>query len=50
MQDDTTYSGMEGNGCDKIYVLKATQTLSPGYMPQPDRFIHGGGEQEEVLK
>lgn len=30
---DSTYSGMESNGCDKINMLKAAETLSPGYVP-----------------
>lgn len=33
MQGDLTYPGMESNGCDKINVLKAAETLSPGYVP-----------------
>lgn len=40
---------MERNGCDKIDVLKAAQTFPPGYVPQSDSFIHGRGQQEEVL-
>lgn len=40
---------MESNGCDKINVLKAAEALSPGYVPQSDRFVHGRGEEEEVL-
>lgn len=49
MQGDWPYSGMERNGRDKINVLKAAETLSPGYMPQSDCFVHGRGEQEEIL-
>lgn len=49
MMRDSTYSGVESNGCDEINVLKAAETLSPRYVPQSHRFIHGRGEQEEVL-
>lgn len=41
---------MKSNGCDKINVLKAAETFSPGDVPQSDSFIHGGGEQEKVLE
>lgn len=45
-----THSGVEGDGCDEVDVLEAAETLSPGDVPQSDRFIHGRREQEEVLR
>lgn len=42
--------GVEGNGCDKVNVLEATEALFAGDVPQTDGFIHGGGKNEEILQ
>lgn len=45
----STHSGVERDGRDEVDVLKAAETFPPGDVPQPDRLIHGRGEEEEVL-
>ncbi|TNN41075.1 hypothetical protein EYF80_048763 [Liparis tanakae] len=45
----STHPGVERDGRDEVDVLEAAETFPPGDVPQPDRLIHGGGEQEEVL-
>lgn len=41
---------MKSDGRHKVNVLEAAETLPPGNVPQSDGFVHGGGEQEEVLQ
>ena len=40
---------MEGNGGDKVNVLEDAEALLAGDVPEADRLVHGGGEDEEVL-
>ena len=41
---------MECDGGDKVDVLKAAEALPAGYVPQADGLVHGGGEEEVVLR
>ena len=41
---------MEGDSGDKVDVLEAAKTFSTRDVPQPDRLVHGRGEEEEVLE
>lgn len=41
---------MEGDCSDKVNVLEAAETLSPGDVPEPDCLVHGRGEQEVILQ
>lgn len=40
---------MEGDGGDEVDVLKATEALPPGHVPQPHCLVHRRGQQEVVL-
>ena len=41
---------MERDGGDEVNVLKAAEALPAGYVPQANRLVHRGGEQEVVLR
>ena len=41
---------MECDGGDKVDVLKAAEALPAGYVPQADGLVHGGCEEEVVLR
>ena len=40
---------MEDDSRDKVDVLEDAKTLEPADVPQPDRLVHAGGQDEIVL-
>ncbi len=41
---------MEGERCDEVNVLEAAEALPSGQVPQPHGLVHGGAQQEVVLR
>ena len=41
---------MEGDGSDEVDVLEAAEALPAGDVPEADGLVHGGGQQEVVLR
>ena len=41
---------MEGDGGDEVDVLEAAEALPARDVPEADGLVHGGGQQEVVLR